>query len=92
MTNLTAAYSGYAKAWKMSNFGLTQSDSHIIGFNSQTQPNLNYSNCLYRMNSEILKCHSVARGPGSAVGIATGLRARRSGNRIPVGARFFAPV
>ena len=29
-------------------------------------------------------------GPGSSVGIATGLRAGRSGVRIPVGARFSA--
>ena len=32
------------------------------------------------------------RGPGSSVGIATELRAGRSGDRIPVGARFSAPV
>jgi hypothetical protein len=32
------------------------------------------------------------RGPGSSVGIATELRARRSGNRIPVGVRFSVPV
>ena len=31
-------------------------------------------------------------GPGSSVGIATELRAGRSGDRIPVGARFSAPV
>jgi len=31
-------------------------------------------------------------GPGSSVGIATELRARQSGDRMPVGARFFAPV
>ena len=30
------------------------------------------------------------RGPGSSVGIATELRAGRSGDRIPVGARFSA--
>jgi hypothetical protein len=30
-------------------------------------------------------------GPGSSVGIATELRAGRSGDRIPVGARFSAP-
>jgi hypothetical protein len=29
--------------------------------------------------------------PGSSVGIATELRARRSGDRIPVGTRFSAP-
>jgi len=31
-------------------------------------------------------------GPGSSVGIATELRAGRSGDRIPVGSRFSAPV
>ena len=31
-------------------------------------------------------------GPGSSVGIATELRAGRSGDRVPVGARFSAPV
>jgi hypothetical protein len=31
-------------------------------------------------------------GPGSSVGIATALRAGRSGDRIPVEARFSAPV
>jgi hypothetical protein len=31
-------------------------------------------------------------GPGSSVGIATELRAGRSGDPIPVGARFSAPV
>jgi len=31
-------------------------------------------------------------GPGSSVGISDWLRARRSGDRIPVGARFSAPV
>ena len=33
-----------------------------------------------------------ACGPGSSVGIATELRAGRSWDRIPVGARFSAPV
>jgi hypothetical protein len=32
------------------------------------------------------------RGPGSSVGIATELRAGQSGDRIPVEARFSAPV
>jgi hypothetical protein len=31
-------------------------------------------------------------GPGSSVGIATELRAGRTGDRIPVEARFSAPV
>jgi hypothetical protein len=31
-------------------------------------------------------------GPGSSVGIATGYRLGRSGDQIPVGARFFLPV
>jgi len=35
---------------------------------------------------------SLQVGPGSSVGIATELRAGRSGDRIPVGARLSAPV
>ena len=35
---------------------------------------------------------SLIGGPGSSVGIATELRAGRPGDRIPVGARFSAPV
>jgi hypothetical protein len=34
----------------------------------------------------------LSSGPGSSVGIATEVRAGRSGDRIPVGARFSAPV
>jgi hypothetical protein len=34
--------------------------------------------------------HVLICGPGSSVGIATDLRAERSGDRIPVGARFSA--
>jgi len=37
-------------------------------------------------------CLILYRGPGSVVGIATELRSGRSGDRIPVGARFSAPV
>ena len=43
----------------------------------------------------ILKFHEVhfkLSGLGSSVGIATELRAGRSGDRIPVGTRFSAPV
>ena len=47
------------------------------------------------MVSEVLDCilwvlQFVKSGPGSSVGIATELRAGRSGDRIPMGARFFA--
>ena len=38
--------------------------------------------------TEIKKYHPVVRGPGSSVGIATELRAGRSGDRIPVGRDF----
>jgi hypothetical protein len=44
--------------------------------------------CLYH----IFPHHIINGGPGSSVGIATGLRAGRSEDRIPVGARFSAPV
>jgi hypothetical protein len=37
-------------------------------------------------------CMYQISGPGSSVGIATELRAGRSGDRIPVGARFSAPI
>ena len=40
----------------------------------------------------IFSYHKFNSGPGSSVGIATELRAGRSGDRIPVGARFSAPV
>ena len=36
--------------------------------------------------------HKLGCGPGSSVGIATELLAGRSGDLIPVGARFSAPV
>jgi hypothetical protein len=36
--------------------------------------------------------YSVFYGPGSSVGIATELQAGRSGDRIPVEARFFAHI
>jgi hypothetical protein len=39
-----------------------------------------------------LQYFDITGGPGSSVGIATELRAGRSGDQIPVGARFFAPV
>ena len=45
-----------------------------------------------RLKSYITCMYTVGRGPGSSVGIATELRAGRSGDRIPVGARFSAPV
>jgi len=37
-------------------------------------------------------CIHLCEGPGSSVGIATELRAGQSGDRIPVEARFSAPV
>jgi len=40
------------------------------------------------VNNKYIYC----RGTGGSVGIATELRARRSGNRTPVWARFSAPV
>jgi hypothetical protein len=39
-----------------------------------------------------IKNYKSIRGPGSSVGIATELRAGRSDDRIPVGARFSASV
>ena len=42
--------------------------------------------------ANFIQTHSHTCGPGSSVGIATGLRSGRSGDRIPVGARFFAPA
>jgi hypothetical protein len=50
------------------------------------------------VNSAIIRLDTNVRetiqysGPGSSVGIATELRLGRSGDRIPVGARFSAPV
>ena len=44
------------------------------------------------MVTEILSVLLLGTGPGSSVGIATELRAGRSEDRIPVGARFSAPV
>jgi hypothetical protein len=38
----------------------------------------------------VFRLQYILCGPGSSVGIATELRAGRSGDRIPVGARFFA--
>jgi len=40
----------------------------------------------------ICSSHSWVSGPGSVVGIATELRARRSGDWIPVGVIFYVPV
>ena len=40
--------------------------------------------------SAIISLYCITCGPGSSVGIATELRAGRSGDRIPVGARFSA--
>jgi hypothetical protein len=37
-------------------------------------------------------CYLYEGGPGSSVGIATELRAGRTGDRIPVDARFSTPV
>ena len=51
---------------------------------------------LQREHSNSVYCDNLPNnqpsGPGSSVGIATGYGAGRSGDRIPVGARFFAPV
>ena len=44
-----------------------------------------------KISEEILKVHVETRRPGSSVGIATALWAGRSGDRIPVDARFSAP-
>jgi hypothetical protein len=44
------------------------------------------------MHCDVMTVYIISCGPGSSVGIATELRAERSGDRIPVGARFSAPV
>jgi hypothetical protein len=44
------------------------------------------------MTSTFLLHIFLSSGPGSSVGIATGLRAGRSGDGIPLRARFSAPV
>jgi hypothetical protein len=49
-----------------------------------------YNKCTHAFMDTPL--YSYQGGPGSSVGIATELRAGRSVDRIPVGARFSAPV
>ena len=39
-----------------------------------------------------MKCYSILGGPGSSVSITTALRTGRSGERIPAGKRFSAPI
>jgi len=52
-----------------------------------------YSCChVYRKIFVLVTLVNINVGPGSSVGIVTELRAGRSGDRIPVGARFSAPV
>jgi hypothetical protein len=53
-----------------------------------------YYNNNYPMTTQYYFCGSTALvgGPGSSVGIVTELRAGRSVDQIPVGARFFAHV
>jgi hypothetical protein len=48
-------------------------------------------NCSFS-GRQIEQTHCCNGGADSSVGIATELRAGRFGDRIPLGARFFAPV
>jgi hypothetical protein len=48
--------------------------------------------CYGTVGNKIVECRILTGGPGSSVGMATELRARQYGDRIPVGAGFFAHV
>ena len=75
--------------------------SETSAYKIQTPGNCPEENIQHTEHGESLKSRSlnitkiyidivIERGPGSSIGIATELRAGRSGDRIPVGARFSA--